>query len=157
MATAALPTRLSDEFNAFLRSALWLDRDDSPLSVLSALARLDVDPWEEAAQLAALPKPSASEKLASMLANLPGGPAIRRDLDLICERAVALLSSSPAPQQPGGGALAIPRALSGPLLFLMLGSWVMALTLVAAQGNAGVAKPPLSAHTPLPPPAGAPR
>jgi len=91
MATAYVPNRLSDQFNAFLRSALWLDRDETPLSVLSALARLDVDPWEEAAQLAALPEPSASAKLAAMLANLPGGPAIRRDLDAICVRSVSLL------------------------------------------------------------------
>jgi hypothetical protein len=157
MAAASLPTRLSDDFNAFLRSALWLDRDDSPLSVLSALARLDVDPWEEAAQLAALPKPSASEKLASMLANLPGGPAVRRDLDLISERAVALLSSPAGSEQKGGAPLAIPTALSRPLIFLVLGSLVMALTLIAAQGDAGGQKPPLSAHPALPPPAVAPR
>jgi hypothetical protein len=92
MAAASAPTWLGDRFNAFLRSGLWQDRDETPLSVLSALARLDVDPWEEAAQLALLPEHSASAKLAAMLANLPGGPPDRRELDAHCARSVRLLS-----------------------------------------------------------------
>ena len=84
-------TSLSDQFNAFLRAALWLDRDAAPLSVLSALARLDVDPWEEAAQLAKLPEESACAKLAAMLSNLPGAPSLRQDLEGLCVRSVRLL------------------------------------------------------------------
>ena len=91
MTTAFATTSLSDQFNAFLRAALWVDRDAAPLSVLSALARLDVDPWEEAAQLARLPEASACAKLAAMLTNLPGGPAVRQDLDALCARSVRLL------------------------------------------------------------------
>jgi hypothetical protein len=77
------------------------------LSVLSALARLDVDPWEEAAKLAELPEPSACAKLASMLANLPGGPAMRQDLDVLCVRSVRLLpqgANGRAGLDAGGGA-----------------------------------------------------
>ncbi len=84
-------TSLTDQFNAFLRAALWLDLDAAPLSVLSALARLDVDPWEEAAKLASLPEASACAKLASMLANLPGGPAMHQDLEALCARSIRLL------------------------------------------------------------------
>ena len=32
------------------------------LSVLSALARLDIDPWQEAVQLAALPEETATRE-----------------------------------------------------------------------------------------------
>lgn len=91
MATSSAPNGPSDQFNEFLRCALWLDRDAAPLSVLSALARLDVDPWEAAAQLSELPEPSASAKLASMLANLPGGSSMRQDLEAFCARSVRLL------------------------------------------------------------------
>lgn len=119
-ASTAAP-RLSDQFNAFLRSALWPDRDETPLSVLSALARLDVDPWEEAARLAALPRLFASARLAAMLANLPGGPAVRRDLDAICVRSVSLLAGPSTPHQVG----AAPAApLSRGLHLPGLGSWV---------------------------------
>jgi hypothetical protein len=42
-----------------------------PLSVLSALARLDVDPWSEAAVLAELPGDAARQRLATLIAELP--------------------------------------------------------------------------------------
>ena len=149
MAAASGPTRLSDQFSPFLRSALWLDRDETPLSVLSALARLDVDPWEEAAQLAALPEPSASAKLAAMLANLPGGPTIRRDLDAICVRSVSLL---PCPSGGERSSAATRGTRFSAFLFLVLGTWMMALTLMAAQGPGGGARPVgLASHARLVP------
>jgi hypothetical protein len=43
-----------------------------PLTVLSALSRLDVDPWKEAAELSELPKDAATRRLASLIAGLPG-------------------------------------------------------------------------------------
>ncbi len=103
---------MSDQFNAFLRCDLWPDRDAAPLSVLSALARLDVDPWEEAANLSALPESSACAKLAAMLANLPGRPAVRQELDALCARSVRLLPRA------GGGRQALdgrakPQASAG--------------------------------------------
>ena len=94
MTTRTVTISLGDEFNAFLRAALWPDRDTAPLSVLSALARLDVDPWEEAAQLANLPEASACAKLAAMLTNLPGVPVERQDLDVLCVRSVRLLPNA---------------------------------------------------------------
>lgn len=106
------PNGLSDQFNAFLRYGLWPDRDAAPLSILSALARLDVDPWEEAASLSALPESSACAKLAAMLANLPGRPAMRQELDALCAMSVRLLpreadgrqgfTPAPTSQRPAG-------------------------------------------------------
>lgn len=157
MAAASAPSRLSDQFNAFLRSALWQDRDETPLSVLSALARLDVDPWEEAAHLAALPEPSASAKLAAMLSNLPGGPSIRRDLDVICVRCVSLLSCPAGPERASVAAPVDPRARSGAFFFLVLGSWMLAVALMAAQEPAGGSRPAGPAAHALVLPAGASR
>ena len=42
------------------------------LSVLSTLARRDLDPWTEAADLATLPVDAAARRLASLIAGLPG-------------------------------------------------------------------------------------
>jgi hypothetical protein len=144
MTAASATTRLGDRFNAFLRSALWQDRDETPLSVLSALARLDVDPWEEAAQLAALPEESASAKLAAMLANLPGGPADRRDLDAHCARSVRLLSFVAGAAQARAEPTGPPAGRHRGVLFLAVGSLMLALTVMAAQRPAGRA-PPASA------------
>jgi hypothetical protein len=71
----ALPARFSllhSEFNAFLFAPVE-ERDSGamPLSVLSALTRLGVDPWAEAARLARLPPPAAAESLAPLIARLP--------------------------------------------------------------------------------------
>src|ERR1700716_3376450 len=60
------------EFNDFLYAAVGADRSEMPLSVLSALSRLDVDPWQEAAELSELPKGVATQRVASVIARLPG-------------------------------------------------------------------------------------
>jgi hypothetical protein len=44
------------EFDKFLHAPIGADGDDMPLSVLSALTRLHVDPWKEAAELSELSK-----------------------------------------------------------------------------------------------------
>lgn len=64
------------------------------LSVLSALARLDVDPWQEAAELARLPRESATQRLVSLIAAaLPDKPSVRLDPGSIAARLIALLPS----------------------------------------------------------------
>jgi hypothetical protein len=62
---------LGSEFNDFLFAPIGEDRNDMPLSVLSALARLDIDPWQEAGKLAQLPGEVATQRLASLIAALP--------------------------------------------------------------------------------------
>ena len=49
------------------------------LSVVSALARLNVDPWQEAANLAQLPRTTATRRLASLIAALPDRPSTHLD------------------------------------------------------------------------------
>ena len=61
------------EFDDFLYAPIGSDKDEMPLSVLSALARLNIDPWEEAAELSELPKSPAVQRLASLIAQLQGG------------------------------------------------------------------------------------
>ena len=80
--------RLGTEFNAFLHASVNEACDGASLSVLSALARSDVDPWHEAAELARMPREAASQRLTKLLAALPG-----RSLDsaAIADRLVKLL------------------------------------------------------------------
>ena len=61
------------------------------LSVISALTRLGIDPWEEAARLAALPKALAAEALAPMIARLPVDRLLPSDNAAISHRLVELL------------------------------------------------------------------
>ena len=54
---------LGSDFNDFLYAPISEGRNGMLLSVLSALARLDVDPWEEAAQLAQLPREAGDSEI----------------------------------------------------------------------------------------------
>jgi hypothetical protein len=58
------------EFNDFLFASIGEDSNGMPVSVLSGLARLDMDPWQEAAQLAQSPRETATQRLASLIGAL---------------------------------------------------------------------------------------
>jgi hypothetical protein len=58
-------------FNDFLFAVIGEEENGQRLTVLSALARLGPNPWEEAARLAEMPRAAAAEALAAILARLP--------------------------------------------------------------------------------------
>jgi hypothetical protein len=90
MNAQAAPPRLGSEFDAFLFAPVG-DQAGMPISVVTVLARLDVDPWQEAARLAALAPAAAAQQVASMLKTIPD-PALQRDDVLtIASRLVARL------------------------------------------------------------------
>jgi hypothetical protein len=57
---------LDKRFDSFLYASV-LERDGLPVSVLSALTRQNLDPWEEATRLAGLPRDQAVECLAATI------------------------------------------------------------------------------------------
>ena len=59
--------------NRVLFAELGLEDSGMPLSVVSALARLDLGPWQEAGRLAKLPRPIATNELVRVIASLPSG------------------------------------------------------------------------------------
>jgi hypothetical protein len=97
MTYSASVSRLGSEFDDFLFAPISEDRNGMLLSVLSALARLDIDPWQEAAKLAGLPGATATQRLASLIAELPDEPASHPDPVTIAARLIALL---PRPDSP---------------------------------------------------------
>lgn len=50
MTLATATSALDSRFDPFLYAAVREGTDGAPLTVLSVLARLDIDPWEEAAR-----------------------------------------------------------------------------------------------------------
>jgi len=85
---------LSPDFNNFLRAPIDEDRNGVLLSVLSALARMDIDPWQEAAQLSQLSRDKATQRLASLIAGLPDSASSCRNPVMIATRLIALLPRS---------------------------------------------------------------
>jgi hypothetical protein len=88
---------LGAEFDDFLFAPIAEDRNGLPLSVVSLLGRMDLDPWQEAAVLAALPAEAAAQRLTSLLGRLPGPPLQQPDPGTIVARLVALLPRRPDP------------------------------------------------------------
>jgi hypothetical protein len=125
---------LGSEFDNFLFASIVEDRNGMLLSVLSALARLDVDPWQEAAELARLPREAATERLTLLIAALPGGPSTHQDPGTIAGRLIALLPRRPRSDissrdaLPGASAVANSRILTFVIIMaFMLGvQYVMA-------------------------------
>jgi hypothetical protein len=78
-------------FDSFLFAPVGDETNGMALSVLSALARLDIDPWADAARLARLPKDSAIVALGQSIARLPLGTWQPADITAIATRLVELL------------------------------------------------------------------
>jgi hypothetical protein len=81
----------NSEFCDFLYAPIGEEDNGMVVTALSALARIGVDPWQEAARLAQLPIAAASQRMRSIIAELPGGRWANADADTIAARLIALL------------------------------------------------------------------
>jgi hypothetical protein len=97
MTHAALSPLIGPEFDEFLGAPIGEDRNGTTLSVLSALARLDVDPWEEATILARMPRQSAAERLTALIDTLPRDPSSAIPSQTSAADLVALLPKGKIP------------------------------------------------------------
>jgi hypothetical protein len=91
MARGARVPGSGPEYNSFLYATICADANGTLLSVLSAMARMNLDPWQEAANLAGMPVKAAASRLAALIAALPGTPAAPGETGLIAARLVKLL------------------------------------------------------------------
>jgi hypothetical protein len=113
---------LGSEFDDFLFAAIGDDLNGMPLSVVSVLARVDLDPWEEAAILAALPEELATQRLAALLAALPERTLQRTSAPSMAVRLIALLpprtnaNTRPTEQKSGAASAAHPWSFLNPIL-----------------------------------------
>jgi hypothetical protein len=106
MMNPASASRLGPEFDDFLFASVGAEKNGMLLSVLSALARLDIDLWQEAAKLAGLRRETATHRLASLIAELPDGASPYPDPAMIAARLIALLPRpTPNPHIPSRKAL----------------------------------------------------
>jgi hypothetical protein len=88
------------ELDDFLHASIGVERNEMPLSVLSALARLNIDPWKEAAELSELPSDCATQRLAALIVRLPGGRWTQAEAGGIAHRVIELLPSHNVPRIP---------------------------------------------------------
>lgn len=119
------------EFNDFLFTSIGEEKNGSELTVLSALARLGLDPWNEAARLSALPKEAATSALTAALTRLPEGAWKASEAQSIALRLVdhlprreARSSSSPNGRAEEQGSAS---SLQNWLVWLALAAVILAL------------------------------
>ena len=109
---------LRTDLDGFLYAPIADDPNGMPLTMISALARLGVDPWAEAADIAALSRDSAKQKVSSLLAAVPHGPSPGADTETLAARLVELLHAKP--RKRAASASVTPSAPTSPLAVLAL-------------------------------------
>jgi hypothetical protein len=97
MAARSVFSLRTSVFNDFLYAPIGEEQNGMVLTALSALARLGVDPWDEAARLSALPEDTATKRLTAMIAGLPRGRWAEASVKDIAARLAALLPAKPPP------------------------------------------------------------
>jgi hypothetical protein len=88
MVRAPSLSMLPSTYDEFLYAPVGESTHGALLTVISVLARQNVDPWEEAANLSRLPPDAAARRLAAMITASPGRPSNQA---AVADRLIALL------------------------------------------------------------------
>ena len=159
---------LTSRYDDFLYATVCLQANGTQLSVLSALARMDVDPWQEATRLAAMPKVIAERSLVTILDVVSRGSWNQSEAEVVAARLIRLL-----PQLEKADAIAATQVAISEIRARRLKYWLVWLGVAivisvlapryhatptdtsGSMTNSGVLVP-LQSRTPNSPPAGAP-
>ncbi|SFH13755.1 hypothetical protein [Sulfitobacter dubius] len=85
------------DFEQFLYSPVGKDRNSNVVTVLSALARLDLDRWAETAALVSMDHCAARVRLAQLLSQLRDVPGLKRSAGQVAQDLSLLLPDRQAP------------------------------------------------------------
>jgi hypothetical protein len=152
MPAADSKSPLGSEFDTFLFTLLGEDENGLPLSVVSLFARINLDPWQEAGDLAALPPEAAARRLAGSLDTLMDPVLRQANTETRILRLLALL---PRPVSAGGrtplagvGSAAAPEPGTRIGVILIITSAIVLLSsqFMAAHRDAPI--PPQVVHGP---------
>jgi hypothetical protein len=157
---------LGSEFDNFLFASIGEERNGMLLSVLSALARLDVDPWQAAGELAQLPRETATQRLAALIATLPDRPSAHLAPGTVATRLIVLLphraSSNIRSRETlfGINAVSDPRSFMYAVViftsFVLGAQWMIASHQPPAQVDNTTGPPSSTVFPQMPPPTSGP-
>jgi hypothetical protein len=121
------------DLEQFVYADVAIEPNGMELSVLSALSRRGLDPWQEAQRLAQLPRLAAVDGLAQILRAIPAVQSLRLDVKVVAERLVALLpiqravTAGPFPSKLSGTPVQIPRGFTLVMMAAMFGGMLVPL------------------------------
>lgn len=126
-----------NRFDRFLFALVGEDRNGASVTVVSAFARLGLEPWNEAADLAALQPQAALTRLEVLLSDFEDVPALAKDHSSVAARLVALLPDSQpqrvsifsGPAAPAGAAVSLRWILTAVLIIfglvnIFISAWI---------------------------------
>jgi len=127
--------KLGSEFNKFLFAPLWEDDNGLNLSVVSAFARLDMDPWQEASELARLSAEKATDRMVFLIGALQNRPKSHVDSLAVAGRVVALLPDPSGRNLSSNHSVAIDKI--GNVNFIMIAVFALYIlgSLLVATGR----------------------
>ena len=109
-------------FDPFLYATIGEDRNGNAVTVLSTLARLGLEPWDAAAELAGLTRAEARGRLDALLARFPDVPALAQNHAAIIQRLIELLPGTAdrgtGPASKAGGVVTLGNI--GPILGMVM-------------------------------------
>jgi hypothetical protein len=144
MKSAGTNSSAGSEFDNFLFAALGEDQNGLPLSVVSLLARQNLDAWQEAETLAALSADAAAKRLALSLDTLTDQNLRRGNSEATVLRLLALLptraSNTVATTGAGLGTVAgsAPGSRIGIIVFITSAIFLVGSQLVAAHRDSSI-------------------
>lgn len=126
------------DFERFLYAPVGEDRAGSTVSVLSVLARLNLDPWAEAAELAALSRQAAGARLGLLLSRCRDVPQLGQDHQAVADDLARLLPERPARNASSGTAGPKGMTLSwGTILAILAVVYMLVQTLFPGAPGSG--------------------
>lgn len=138
MAYAPAQLGQDPQFEPFLLAPLDEDRRGSSVTVLSMLARLGVDPWGEASDLAKLPEGAARLRLEALMTRFHDVPTPVSDRSRIVSGLLALLprrtTTASSPRNGTSAKLALPPQGS-PLYWVITAALIIGWVAMLAQGQ----------------------
>lgn len=108
------------EFERFLYASVGEDRNGSIVTVLSTLARLNVDPWQEARELAGLGREAAGVRLNALLSRVRDVPALEQDDGRVAQELTGLLPDHAARATAGSASGAKGWTMSTGLIWTLM-------------------------------------
>lgn len=144
MATIKIQLGRDPAFEQFLGAPVGQDDDGANVTVLSMFARLGVDPWDEASDLAKMPEVPARQRLEALLARFKDVPTTVAERGSIALGLLVFLpkqvkSSRPSPKSPKDPATPAARwslpSLGVPLYLVLLALVCLGWIATLSQGN----------------------
>lgn len=138
MAYSPIPLGQDPKYERFLFAPVGEDGRGASVSVLSMLARLNVDPWREASDLTAMPEGSARQRLDALLARFTDVPGLIAARSEVVSRLLAFLPRGAFSGMPGDGdqsAKAAPSMFGIPLHVIIAIALLLAYLGIQALGQ----------------------